>query len=120
MKRLIPILAALGLGSAAQAGEVDVLGARAVKEGANLWRFEVTLKHADEGWDHYADRWDVLTPDGEVLGTRVLYHPHVREQPFTRSLGGVAVPEGVTKVLIRGHDKVHGTGGREMTIELPR
>ncbi len=120
MKRLIPIFAVLGFAAAAQAGETDVVGARAVKEGSNLWRFDVTLKHADEGWDHYADKWDVLTPDGKLLGTRVLYHPHVDEQPFTRSLGGVAVPEGVTTVIIRGHDKVHGTGGEEMTVELPR
>ena len=128
MIRPIQIPAVLGLavfglaifGAAAQAGEVDVVGVRAAKEGGNLWRFDVTLKHADEGWDHYADKWDVLTPDGKLLGTRVLYHPHVEEQPFTRSLGGVEVPEGVTTVVIRGHDKVHGTGGKEMTVELPR
>jgi len=120
MKRLIPILAALSFATAAQAGEADVVGTRAVKEGSNLWRFDVTLKHADEGWDHYADKWDVLTPDGKLLGTRVLYHPHVDEQPFTRSLGGVSVPEGITSVVIRAHDKVHGVGGKEMTVELPR
>ncbi len=120
MNRLIPILAVLGFAAAAQAGETDVVGARAVKEGGNLWRFDVTLKHADEGWDHYADKWDVLTPDGKLLGTRVLYHPHVEEQPFTRSLGGVAVPEEIDAVVIRGHDKVHAYGGKEMTVELPR
>ena len=120
MRPLIPILAVLGLAAAAQAGEVDVVAARAIKEGENLWRFDVTLAHADEGWDHYADKWEVLTPDGKLLGTRVLYHPHVEEQPFTRSLGGVTVPDGVTEVVIRGHDKIHGTGGKELTVELPR
>ena len=23
------------------------------------YRFDVTVAHGDEGWDHYADAWDV-------------------------------------------------------------
>ncbi|MFT5064884.1 MAG: hypothetical protein ACJAXK_000243 [Yoonia sp.] len=49
-------------------------------------RFDVTLSHPDTGWDHYADGWRVEDADGAVLGLRVLGHPHVNEQPFTRSL----------------------------------
>lgn len=49
-------------------------------------RFNVTLSHPDTGWDHYADGWRVEDVDGNVLGLRVLAHPHVNEQPFTRSL----------------------------------
>jgi hypothetical protein len=41
----------------------------------------VTVRHADEGWEHYADCWEVLTLDGEVLATRELAHPHDNEQP---------------------------------------
>lgn len=83
------------------------------------YRFDVTLRHADTGWDHYADAWEVLAPDGAVLGRRVLAHPHVNEQPFTRSLGGVRVPAGIDRVRIRAHDSVHGYGGREMEVALP-
>ncbi|MEL6297237.1 MAG: hypothetical protein AAFQ45_01575 [Pseudomonadota bacterium] len=101
------------------AGEVDVLDAKAEKTDEGIYRFTVTLKHADTGWDHYADRWDVVAPDGTVLGRRKLFHPHVDEQPFTRSLGNVRIPDGVTEVTIRGHDSVHGLGGKEMTIKLP-
>ena len=72
----------------------------------------------DAGWEHYADRWDVVSPDGEVLASRVLLHPHENEQPFTRSLGGVAVPEGVTRVIIRAHDNVHGLGGQTVEVLL--
>jgi len=46
----------------------------------------VTLSHPDTGWDHYADGWEVLDARGARLGLRVLAHPHVDEQPFTRSL----------------------------------
>ena len=81
--------------------------------------FTVTLKHDDSGWDHYADKWEVLAPDGSVLGSRVLYHPHVNEQPFTRSLSGVKIPQGITSVTIRGKDSVHGFGGIEKQVKLP-
>jgi hypothetical protein len=59
-------------------------------------------------------------PDGEVMAVRELAHPHVNEQPFTRSLGAVAIPDDVGSVTIRARDSVHGYGGREITIELPR
>ena len=101
------------------AGEADVVGVKARSEGNGNWSFSVTVRHGDEGWDHYANQWEVLGPDGEVLGTRVLLHPHVGEQPFTRSLGGVEIAEVVEKVVIRARDSVHGYGGEEMEVELP-
>ncbi|MFQ5773244.1 MAG: hypothetical protein ACE5GS_01890 [Kiloniellaceae bacterium] len=121
-RTLAAVLALAHLGAAwpALAGEADVLAVEAVREGTGTWRFHVTVAHEDAGWDHYADKWEVLAPDGRVLGTRVLLHPHETEQPFTRSLGGVAVPEGIDAVTLRAHDKVHGTGGQEVTITLPR
>lgn len=104
----------------ALAGEVDVVEVAAHPSGEGTYRFDVTVRHADEGWEHYADKWDVVAPDGTVLGTRTLYHPHVDEQPFTRSLGNVAVPEGIGEVTLRAHDKVHGYGGATQTVTLPR
>ena len=62
----------------------------------------------------------MLAPDGTVLGTRVLVHPHETEQPFTRSLGGVEIPETVAEVTLRAHDSVHGYGGKEVTVRLTR
>lgn len=108
------------LTTSAVAGGADVVDARAVETAPGVYRFDVTVRHADEGWDHYADAWDVLAPDGTVLGTRTLFHPHVDEQPFTRSLSGVAIPDGVDAVTIRARDSVHGYDGKSMTIELER
>lgn len=71
-------------------------------------RFSVTLSHPDTGWDHYADGWEVLDADGNSLGIRELFHPHVTEQPFTRSLSGVAVPEGARVVYVRARCNVDG------------
>lgn len=101
------------------AGEADVLGVKTQKKTDGSYIFSVTVSHADEGWDHYADRWEVVTLDGKILGTRVLLHPHVGEQPFTRSLAGVEIPEGINKVIIRARDSVHGYGGKEIEVELP-
>jgi len=106
--------------AAALAGEADVVDAKATRAGDGTWRFEVTVRHADEGWDHYADAWEVLAPDGTVLGTRELLHPHENEQPFTRSLSGVAIPEEIGEVMIRARDSVHGHGGEELRLALPR
>ena len=107
-------------GTTALAGEADVIAARAEPEGGGTWRFEVTVRHADAGWDHYADAYEILDPEGKRLGRRVLLHPHVDEQPFTRSISGVRIPADLRRVRIRAHDKVHGWGGRELTLELPR
>ena len=104
----------------AYAGEVDVLQVKVKRSGDRVYSFDVTVTHKDEGWDHYANKWDVVAPDGVILGTRTLYHPHVQEQPFTRSLSGVKIPEGVRSVTIRAHDSVHGYGGKVMTVDLPQ
>lgn len=84
------------------------------------WLVDVTLEHADTGWDHYADAWRVVTGDGTVLGTRTLYHPHENEQPFTRSLGGVTIPAGMTTVFVEAHDKVHGWNPRRVQVNLDK
>jgi len=117
--RAITGLVLLSMSGPVLAGQADVVDAEVSVQGDGTYRFEVTVSHADEGWDHYADAFEVVAPDGTVLGTRELLHPHVEEQPFTRSLRGVEVPEDLERVLIRARDSVHGTGGVEIELELP-
>lgn len=71
-------------------------------------RVSVTLAHPDTGWDHYADAWEVLDAAGNSLGVRELLHPHVTEQPFTRALSGVIIPQGATVVYVRARCNVDG------------
>ena len=85
------------------------------------------MQHPDTGWEDYADGWDVLTLDGTVLKrdaesqfTRTLLHPHVEEQPVTRSQSGIVIPPDVTEVRVRAHDIVDGFGGREVVVDLTR
>ena len=97
-------------------GEPVVVDAGATRKG-DVWHFAVTIAHGDTGWDHYADGWGVYLPDGTELGFRKLLHPHVEEQPFTRSLSGITIPDGVTEVIIRPHDSVDGWG-KDFVVSL--
>ena len=103
----------------ALAGDADVLDVEVSCNSDSICRFDVTVKHGDEGWQHYANRWEVLSPDGELLATRELAHPHVNEQPFTRSLADVAIPSDLIEVVVRAHDLEHGYGGSEFVVKLP-
>ena len=119
-KVFILLLLALPMAPLSYAGEADVIEVKVVKSGEYTYQFQVTVLHDDEGWQHYANKWDIVAPDGTVLGTRILYHPHVGEQPFTRSLSGVKIPRTISKVTIRAHDSVHEYGGKVQTVALPR
>ncbi len=109
---------ALTVFNTAYADDVKILAAEFHSSGGSRWSVNVTLKHGDTGWDHYADNWRVVDDKGNMLGDRVLYHPHVNEQPFTRSLGGVKVPDGITTVYIEAHDKVHGWTPNRLKVDL--
>ena len=91
----------------------------ALQPSGDTWRVSVTLSHGDTGWDDYADGWRVLDADGTVIGTRELLHPHVNEQPFTRSLSGVSLPTGVAIVQIESSTNTTGWGGERFTIQVP-
>jgi hypothetical protein len=122
MQKMLFIIALFSVflsAAGAPAGEADVVKAAVKQTGERTYRFDVTVAHADTGWDHYVDKWELVTLDNTILGTRVLLHPHVNEQPFTRSLSGVKIPEGINHVIIRAHDSVHAYGGKTLRVELP-
>lgn len=116
---IISMVAVVLLAPAVWAGEADVIEVATSYMGDDTFSFAVTVQHTDEGWGHYVNRWEILAPDGSVLGTRVLAHPHDEEQPFTRSLSGVKIPSGITLIVVRAHDSVHGHGGKSVTVQLP-
>lgn len=90
-----------------------------VRSGAT-WTFSVTLSHADTGWDDYADGWRVLLDDGTEVGFRELLHPHVNEQPFTRSLAGVQIAEEVDLVFVQARTNKDGWAETRFSVELSR
>ena len=106
------------LSSTSWAGEADVVGGAITALGDGRFRVDATVRHDDTGWDHYANRWDVLAPDGTILGSRVLAHPHENEQPFTRSLT-LEIPADVTEITLQANDSVHELGGETFTLSVP-
>lgn len=94
-----------------------IVEAKAAKSGMG-WRISVTLEHPDTGWDHYTDGWEVLDTAGNRLGLRELMHPHVDEQPFTRSLSSVMIPDGERKVIIRARCSIAGWSGEDFELSL--
>ncbi len=109
-----PIVESKGEMAMSGQGNADVEFVKATEQSNGTWRFTVTVRHPDTGWEDYADGWDVVLPDGTVLKatddsfTRLLLHPHETEQPFTRSQSSIVIPEGITTVTVRAHDLVDG------------
>ncbi len=120
MKQIVfaAVIITIASTGSAVCGEANVERVEIKQSSDGSYRFDVTVRHADTGWDHYADKWEVVGADGTVYGVRELAHPHVNEQPFTRSQSGIEIPEAVSEVTVRAHDKVHGFGGKEITISL--
>lgn len=116
MRFIIPALFALATPAFADEAQIEHIE---IQKTSDSYRFSVTLRHADTGWDDYADGWRVEDAAGNVLGLRVLHHPHVNEQPFTRSLSGVEISEGLSEVYIRAKTLTEGWGAETVSVTLP-
>ncbi len=103
----------------AVASEADVVNVAIEARGARLYKLDVTVAHKDEGWDHYVDMWEIVAPDGAVLGKRTIFNPHEGEASFTSSLVGIKIPTGIKEVTIRAHDLIHEYKGKTMTVAVP-
>ena len=84
------------------------------------WRVSVTLSHPDTGWDHFADSWRIEDAEGKVLAVRKLMHPHVEEQPFTRSLSSVMLPDGTREIYVRAHCSKGGWHDETTKVKVAR
>lgn len=117
LKRWILVLSVLATPGLSDPPEITQISARNL--GGDTWRFDVTIAHPDTGWDHYADGWRILDMSGKELGMRELVHPHVNEQPFTRSLSGIRIPPGTTEVQVQARDKPGGWNEGTTVFRLP-
>ena len=126
MKKIIKLLLLggvfmVGLGfpsTLLYASDVNIVDVSVQKNGAGSYSFQVSLKHADTGWKHYADVWKVVSKDGKIYGTRVLQHPHVNEQPFRRGLSNVSIPAGVQEVWIEAGCNQSGITAKRYRVKL--
>ncbi len=104
--------------SHAYASEANVVDANVIHEADGSFTFKVTVQHTDEGWQHYADHWLILDKDEQLIAARKLLHPHVKEQPFTRDLSYIEIPETVKEVIIRAHCSVDGYTGYDFALNI--
>lgn len=116
--KLLFILLTMILVTSIYANEPKVLKVKVVCQNSNICSFFVTIKHNDTGWKHYVNRYEILNMKKEIIATRVLHHPHVKEQPFTRSISNVKLAKNQETVIIRAHDLVHGYKGNELLVNI--
>lgn len=116
--RILVILLITFFSGISIASDAEVLKVKAELTSAQKYNISVTVKHADEGWDHYANAWRVYSVEGELLGERVLHHPHVKEQPFTRNLLGLRIPSEVTEIRIVAVCSQTGESNKSYTLKL--
>ena len=107
MKKIIPLFLLFSASVSAQS--LMILNAHANLKTNQLYDIEVTIRHPDTGWDHYANEWIVVADDGKEIAKRTLYHPHVDEQPFTRYARDVVITADANKITItakcnKGHE----------------
>lgn len=117
LKKIYLILTGLLFSVSVLANDVDIVNVVLTKQ-TGTWRADVTLNHADTGWEHYADAWRLVDAKGAEIGKRTLYHPHVSEQPFTRSLGNLHIGDNQKIIYVEAHDKVHGWSANKVKIDM--
>lgn len=90
-------------------GLADVVSVE-VSGDSGSYRFRVRVLSPDTGCDQYANWWEVVSEDGELIYRRVVLHSHVGEQPFERA--GSPVPVAADQVVyVRAHLHPKGYGG---------
>lgn len=131
------LMAALVLGACSPAGTTDVTTessdevdagdeqrhpdviAAELESTDGMWRLHATLSSPYDTPERYADAFRALTEDGRVLGVRELAHDHANEQPFTRSLTDLQIPDGVERITVQGRDQRYGWGGATVELDVP-
>ncbi|MEO1093544.1 MAG: hypothetical protein AAFX01_01425 [Cyanobacteria bacterium J06638_28] len=107
-----PVAPSETVSSATANDEAQVTAVTASGE-PDAYTFAVTVQSTETGCDQYANWWEVVTPEGELIYRRILVHSHVDEQPFRRT-GGPVIIQPETAVIVRAHMDPQGYGTQAM------
>lgn len=116
IKHLV-LFIALAAGTATLADQPTITKVEATRAGMG-WRIDVTVTHPDTDWEHFADGWELLDEAGNQIAFRELMHPHVEEQPFTRSLRNVMIADGTKKIWVRARCSRDGWSTERTEVTL--
>ncbi len=119
---LLAALATLALAGTAAAGTPAVTAAKIKKDArevTGIYQITVTVQHQDTGWDNYVDAWQIVAPDGDILGTRIIFEPRLDKTTHVTGLAGVVIPEEIKEVTIRAHNVAEGYSGQPLTVRVP-
>ena len=97
----------------------DVKAVQILPQANNTFDFAVTITSPYDTAQKYADGFRVTGADGSVFGEFKLTHDHATEQPFTRTLTGIAIPASVREVIVPARDQKNGYGGNFVKLALP-
>ena len=100
--------------------KAEVIFVSASQQFDGKWCFKTSVKHNDEGWDHYANGWEILDAKGNLLWERPLTHPHVNEQPFTRRLCDVQISPETTELIVRAKCNKHSYGNKTISVDFTK
>jgi len=117
MRGVLGSLLGLLLATAAQAGEPRVTWVEVTEE-VRSHTITAVLEHDDEARYHFLDGWRVTTPEGEVLAEQGFRHPRPQAPPRRATLTKIRLPEGVERIRVEAHDRLHGWGGNPVVVEL--
>ena len=80
------------------------------KGSTGKYNFYVTVSSNETGCNQYANWWEILDENGELLYRRILVHSHPNDQPFRRAGGHVNVTPS-QPLYIRAHMNTSGYKG---------
>lgn len=80
-----------------------------ISSNENNYTFSVSISSPNKDCEQYANWWEIISEDDDLIYRRILGHSNVTEHPFIRSGGIVPIAANQT-VIIRAHMNTSGYG----------